>query len=58
MTDEERKELLAYIEAFKKKIAGNRELSLQFFAEVGICTLDGELTEPYKHLYIPPPIKV
>jgi len=53
MTEEERNELLAYIEEFKNKIAGNRELSLQFLAEVGICTLDGKLTEPYKNLYFP-----
>ena len=36
MTEEERNELLAYSEEFKNKIAGNRELSLQFLAEVGV----------------------
>ena len=54
MTEEERKELLAYIEKFKNEISVNKELARQFFAEVGICTSDGKLTEPYKHLYIPP----
>ena len=53
MTDEERKEFIACMQEFKKKVAGNKELSLQFIAKVGICTLDGKLTEPYKHLYIP-----
>ena len=53
MTEKEREEFLAYVEEFKKKIAGNKELSLQFLAEVGICTIDGKLTEPYQHLYIP-----
>jgi len=54
MTDKERQNLIAFMEDFKKKVAGNREMSLQFLAEVGICTLDGKLTDPYKHLYIPP----
>ena len=53
MTDKERKDFMAYIEEFSKKLEGNRELSLDFFSRVGICTKDGELTEPYKNLYIP-----
>jgi len=53
MTDKERQEFFAYVEEFKKKIEGNRELSLDFLSRVGICTKEGKLTEPYKHLYIP-----
>ena len=54
MTDIERKEFLGLMDGLKEKIAGNRELSLHFLAKAGICTADGNLTEPYKHLYIPP----
>jgi len=57
MDERERKELLAYIEEFKKKVEGNKELARQFLIDVGIYTEDGRLTEPYKHLYIPPPVK-
>ena len=53
MTERERNELIAYMQEFGKKVAGNRELSLDFLSRVGICTKDGKLTEPYKHLYIP-----
>ena len=53
MTEEERKELLAYIEEFKKKIAGNKELARQFLVEVGIYTPEGRLAEPYQNMYIP-----
>ena len=53
MTEKEREELLAYVEKFLKEVEGNREKSLNFLHEVGICTKDGKLTEPYKHLYIP-----
>jgi len=53
MTEKERQEFLAYVEKFKKKVEGNRELSLDFLSRVGICTKEGKLTEPYKHLYIP-----
>jgi hypothetical protein len=54
MTEREREALLAYMEDFKKKVTGNKELSRQFLIEVGIYTEDGKLTEPCKHLYIPP----
>ena len=53
MTDEERKELLAYIEEFKQKIVGNKELARQFLIEVGIYTPEGRLAEPYQNLYFP-----
>ena len=53
MTEKERQEFLAYVEKFKKKVEGNRELSLDFLSRVGICTKEGILTEPYKHLNIP-----
>ena len=52
MTEEERKELLAYIEEFKNKIAGNKELARQFLVEVGIYTPEGMLAEPYQNFYI------
>ena len=53
MTDKEKEEFLAYVEKFLKEVEGNKELSLNFLNRVGICTMDGKLTEPYKHLYIP-----
>ena len=55
LTDKERQEFFEYAEEFKKKIEGNRELALDFFSRVGICTKDGELTELYKNLRIPRP---
>ena len=54
-TDKEREEFLAYLEDLKIKVKGNKELSLYFLTKAGICTEDGKLTEPYKHLYIPRP---
>jgi len=53
MTDKEREEFLIYLKDLKKKVAGNKELSLYFLTKAGICTEDGKLTEPYQHLYIP-----
>jgi hypothetical protein len=55
MTDQERKEYLQYLEEFRKKVRGNKELSRKFLVEVGIYTEDGQLTEPYENLYIPRP---
>ena len=57
MTDREREEFLAYVEEFKKKVAGNKEMARDFLVKVGIYTKEGKLTEPYKHLYIPPPVE-
>jgi len=57
MDEKERKELLAYIEEFKKKVEGNKELARDFLIRAGIYTKEGMLAEPYQHLYIPPPIK-
>ena len=54
MTDKERQNLLSYMNEFKKKVEGNKELALDFLSRVGICTKEGNLTEPYKHLYFPP----
>jgi len=53
MSEKEREEFLAYAKEFIKKVKGNRELALDFLSRAGICTIDGKLTEPYKHLYIP-----
>jgi len=53
MTDEERKNLLAYMEEFIKKVEGNKKLARQFLIEVGIYTKEGRLAEPYQNLYIP-----
>ena len=53
MTERERNEFLAYLEELSEKVKGNRELSLDLLSRAGICTKDGKLTEPYKHLYIP-----
>jgi hypothetical protein len=54
MTDNERQNFLSYMEEFIKKATGNKELALDFLSRAGICTKEGNLTEPYKHLYIPP----
>ena len=54
MTEIERKNLLAYMENFIKEVSGNKEMARKFLVEVGICTKDGKLTEPYKNLYLPP----
>ena len=53
MTDTERQNLLAYMDDFIKRATGNKELALDFLSRAGICTKEGNLTEPYKHLYIP-----
>ena len=57
MTEKEREELLAYVEEFKKKLEGNRELARDFLVRAGIYTKEGQLAEPYQHLYIPPLVK-
>jgi len=57
MDEKEREELLAYVEEFKKKLEGNRELARDFLIRAGIYTKEGKLTEPYQHLYIPPAVK-
>jgi len=54
MTDKERQNLLSYMDDFIKKASGNKELALDFLSRSGICTKEGNLTEPYKNLYIPP----
>ena len=53
MNEQERADFIAYMEGLKKKVAGNRELSLYFLTKAGICTHEGKLTEPYNNLYIP-----
>jgi len=57
MDEKERNELLAYMEEFKKKIEGNKELARDFLIRAGIYTKEGQLAEPYQHLYIPPLVK-
>ena len=57
MDEKERNELLAYMENFIKEVEGNKEMARQFLIEVGIYSKEGKLTEPYKHLYIPPLVK-
>ena len=53
MTEREREALLAYIEEFKNKMIGNKELARDFYIRAGIITKEGKLAEPYQHLYIP-----
>jgi hypothetical protein len=53
MTDKERHNLLTYMEEFKKKVAGNKELARDFLIRSGIYTKNGRLAEPYKHLHFP-----
>jgi len=53
MTEREREALIAYMKEFQKKVEGNQELAREFLVRVGIYTKEGQLTEPYKHLYIP-----
>jgi hypothetical protein len=55
MTDQEREEFLRYMEEFRLKIKGNRELSREFLIAAGIYTEEGVLAEPYEDLYIPRP---
>jgi hypothetical protein len=55
MTDQEREKHLQYVRAFREKIKGNTELCRKYLVEIGIYTEDGQLTEPYKNLYIPRP---
>ena len=57
MDEKERNELLAYIEEFKKKVVGNKEMARDFLIRAGIYTKEGQLAEPYQHLYIPPPVE-
>jgi len=54
MTDKERHDFIAYVEEFKKEVAGNKQLARQFLVEAGIYTKKGKLAAPYKHLYLPP----
>jgi hypothetical protein len=53
MTGKERKEFITFMEEFTVKVTSSQELSRQFLVDVGIYTADGQLTEPYKNLYIP-----
>jgi len=53
MTEREREEFLAYMEEFIKKVSVNKEMARDFLVRVGIYTREGQLTEPYQHLYIP-----
>ena len=57
MDEKERNELLAYMEEFKKKIEGNKELARDFLVRAGIYTKEGQLAEPYQNLYIPPAVE-
>ena len=54
MTEKERQNLLAFMDDFISKAAFNKELALDFLNRAGICTKEGNLSAPYKHLYVPP----
>ena len=54
MNEIEREESIQLMEEYRKKLVGNKELCREFLVKVGIYTKEGKLTEPYKHLYIPP----
>jgi len=53
MSDKEREESIRLMEEYRKKLTGNKELCREFLVKAGIYTKEGELTEPYQHLYIP-----
>ena len=53
MNEVERKEFFAFIEEFEKKITSSQEAARQFLVDVGIYTMDGQLTEPYKYFRMP-----
>ena len=57
MDEKERNELLAYMEKFIKEVEGNKEMARNFLIRAGIYTKEGQLAEPYQHLYIPPLVK-
>jgi hypothetical protein len=57
MTDQERQEFLQFIEEYRLRLKGNKELSKQFLIDAGIYTKEGVLAEPYENLYIPHPKK-
>jgi hypothetical protein len=50
MTDQEREELLQYMENFLKRMDDDKELGREFLIGAGIYTKDGKFAEPYKHL--------
>jgi hypothetical protein len=50
MTDEERKELLLYMEKALKRMNSDKEYARKLLVEVGLYTPDGELTEECKSL--------
>jgi len=54
MTDKEREEFLVYLDKLEKEVTESKETARKFLVEVGIYTENGNLTEPYKNLYIPP----
>ena len=43
MSEKEREEFLAYIEEFKNKMIGNKELARDFYIRAGIITKEGRL---------------
>jgi hypothetical protein len=49
----QREEELKQMEAFRKKMKGNRELSRALLIGAGIITPKGNLRKPYKNLCIP-----
>jgi hypothetical protein len=53
MTAQEREEYLQFLKEFRKNLT--KESARAFLVEIGIYTEDGQLTEPYKNLYIPDP---
>jgi hypothetical protein len=50
MTDQERQELLRYMEDFLKRMDDDKELGKELLIEAGIYTKAGKFTEPYQHL--------
>jgi hypothetical protein len=53
MTDKERADLLAYMEDFKKRVKGNKELARRLLINIGMYTEDLEPAEHLKH-YVRP----
>ena len=53
MTDKEVDRLILKLEKYGARVAKSKKKSKEFLIGAGIITPDGNLTSPYKHLYIP-----
>jgi len=54
MNEQELQLMLAKIEAHKKKVTSSKKAATEHLIELGIFSRDGQLTENYRELCIPP----